>query len=141
MEKKIALNYVFAINASDIKSLYALMADDFIFIDAHDNKVIGKDEMSKSWLGYFDMFPDYKIEVTEIIKEKSLMCIFGYASGTYKNLKNETNSNYWRVPAAWKVIVENGKVKHWQVYADNIFPVEIINRNEETPYPLNKLGY
>jgi hypothetical protein len=33
--------------------------------------------------------------------------IFGYASGTYKNLKSDNKHNYFRVPTTWRVIVEN----------------------------------
>jgi hypothetical protein len=34
------------------------------------------------------------------------------------------------VPAAWRVIVENGKVKVWQVYADSKIPFDIMNNAE-----------
>jgi hypothetical protein len=34
------------------------------------------------------------------------------------NLTNELNSNFWRIPASWKAIVENNKIKHWQVFCD-----------------------
>jgi len=129
--QKVALKYIDAINTADIDKLYKLMPDDHLFIDAHNNKVIGRDNMRISWIGYFAMFPDYKIEVNEILEKGSLICIIGYASGTYKGLKNKENSNYWRVPAAWTAIIENNKVKQWQVYADNVFAIEIYNRNEE----------
>lgn len=136
MNKTIALDYVAAINVADIDKLYCLMSDDHIFIDAHDNRVIGRDEMKQGWIGYFTMFPDYKIEVNDVIERDSLICILGYAGGTYKNMKNAENSNYWRVPAAWTAIVEGDRVKLWQVYADNTFPIAIYNRNEKEPYPL-----
>jgi ketosteroid isomerase-like protein len=128
---QIALNYVDAINTADIGRLYDLMESDHLFIDAHDNKVMGKDDMKQAWVSYFSMFPDYKIEVNEILEKDSLICILGYASGTYKNLKNKENSNYWRVPATWTVVIENDKVKQWQVYADNTFAIEIYKRNEQ----------
>jgi len=122
-------DYIDAINKGDINTLNRLMADDYLFIDAHDNRVHGKEGMEKSWIGYFEMFPDYRIEIDQIIEKGSTFCLLGYASGTYKNLKNEQNTNYWRVPAAWTIIIENNQVKHWQVYADNYFAIEIISRN------------
>jgi len=128
---QIALNYVDAINTADTDRLYNLMESEHLFIDAHDNKVIGKDDVKQAWISYFFIFPDYKIEVNEILERDSLICIFGYASGTYKNLRNKENSNYWRVPAAWTAVIENDKVKQWQVYADNTFAIEIHNRNEQ----------
>ncbi|MDR2918572.1 MAG: nuclear transport factor 2 family protein [Tannerella sp.] len=130
MKKRVILKYIKAINEADIDKLYSLMTPEHIFIDAHDNRVLGKDAMKQSWIGYFKMFPDYLIEVDEIIEGDSSYAILGYASRTYKNLKNENNSNYYRVPAAWKAIVEDSLIKHWQVYADNVHVIEIIKKNE-----------
>jgi ribosomal protein S18 acetylase RimI-like enzyme/ketosteroid isomerase-like protein len=129
MEKQVVLEYIKAINEARIDKLYSLMALDFIFIDAHNNIVLGKDAMKQAWIGYFNMFPDYQIEIGEILEGNASFVVFGYAGGTYKNLKDEDNSNYYRVPAAWKVVVENDLIKHWQVYADNVRALEIINRN------------
>lgn len=56
----------------------------------------------------------------------------GHASGTYKNLDNPNNSNHWRIPAVWKAIIIENQVKHWQVYADNIIVMDIINRSNLT---------
>jgi ketosteroid isomerase-like protein len=106
------------------------MTPDCIFIDAYDNVISGKDAIVQAWIGYFKMFPDYLIETVEILEGDSSYAIFGYAGATYKNLKDENNSTYFRAPAAWKVIVENNHIKHWQVYADNVRAIEIHNRNE-----------
>lgn len=138
MNIQVVLNYIEAINAGDIDRLYGLMAENHIFIDAHDNRIIGKENMKQSWIGYFALFPDYKIEVQEILEKNTLICILGYAGGTYKNLKDIDNSNYWRVPAAWAAVVENKRIKQWQVYADNIFAIEIYNRNEKDSWSFDK---
>jgi len=130
MKKSVILEYIKAINEANIDKLYSLMASDYIFIDAHDNRISGKDAMKQSWIEYFEMFPDYLIEVIEILEGNSSCAVFGYASGTYKKLKNKENNNYWKVPAAWNVIVEDGKIKKWQVYADNSSAIEIYNRNK-----------
>ena len=127
---RVVLDYVNAINAADISRLYDLMTNDHLFIDSRDNRVIGRDEMKKAWIGYFSMFPDYKIEIDKIVEKDSFVCLLGYASGTYKSLKNSENSNCWRVPAAWTTIVRDDKLKQWQVYADNTLAIEIYNRNE-----------
>lgn len=129
-EIDIALAYINAINTANISELYKLMTEDHLFIDAHDNNVIGKEDMKQSWIDYFIMFPDYKIEIADILQKEDLVCILGYASGTYKNLKNKENSNYWRIPAAWTAIIKDNHIKQWQVYADNIIVIDIINRVE-----------
>jgi hypothetical protein len=105
------------------------MSDDHLFIDSQDNKFVGKDNMKQGWIGYFALFPDYKIEITETLEKGALVCILGYACGTYKNLKDENNSNFWRIPAAWSAIIKDNKVKQWQVYADNIVVMDIVNKN------------
>ena len=130
---RVVLDYVNAINAADISKLSELMAHDHLFIDSRDNSVIGRDKMKEAWIGYFSMFPDYKVEIVQVVEKDSFVCLFGYASGTYKSLKNNENSNYWRVPAAWTAIVKDDKVKQWQVYVDNTLVIEIYNRNENVP--------
>jgi hypothetical protein len=131
MNANIVLDFVDAINSADVDTIYNLMAEGHLFIDSQDNRVIGKENMKQAWIGYFALFPDYKIEIKEILEKDSLFCILGYASGTYKNLKNENNSNYWRIPAAWTATVKDNQIKVWQVYADNSIVLEIINKTNK----------
>ena len=130
MNLKIINNYVEAINNADVEKLCSLLADDHIFIDSQDNRFAGVENMRQGWKQYFEMFPDYKIEIEEITERDSMIFAFGYAGGTYKNIKNEANSNYWRIPAAWKAVVKDGKIKLWQVYADNSVVMDIVKRNQ-----------
>ena len=130
METKIVLDFIVAINEANVNKICDLMTTDHVFIDSQDNKTIGKDKMRQAWIGYFALFPDYKIEINEILEKGPLICMFGYASGTYKGLINEDNSNYWRIPAAWRAIVNDDLIKLWQVYADNIIVMDIINKNK-----------
>jgi ketosteroid isomerase-like protein len=129
MNTKIVLDFVSAINNIDVDGIHNLISEDHLFIDSQDNRMYGREEMKKAWISYFSIFPDYKIEIMEIFEKESLICILGYASGTYKGIQNENNSNYWRIPAAWTAIVSDKKIKQWQVYADNIIIADIIKRN------------
>jgi len=130
MNTNIVLDFVEAINNADVDKIYNLMTDNHLFIDSQDNRVIGKENMKQPWIGYFALFPDYKIEINEILEKDSLICALGYASGTYKNLKNENNSNYWRIPIALTATVKDNQIKVWQVYADNSIVLDIIKKNE-----------
>ncbi|HOY33219.1 MAG TPA: nuclear transport factor 2 family protein [Bacteroidales bacterium] len=130
MKTKILLDFVAAINAADVDKICTLMADDHLFIDAHDHKMTGRDHLKHAWIGYFALFPDYKIEINDIIEKDALICILGYASGTYKNIITDDNRNHWRVPAAWTAIIQDNQVKQWQVYADNIIVMDIVKRNQ-----------
>ena len=129
MSTKIVLEFIDAINEADIDKICNLMSDDHLFIDSQGYRVTGKNNMELGWIEYFKLFPDYKIEIEDTFEKSELVCLLDYASGTYRNLQNETNSNHWRIPAAWKAIVYKNQIKQWQVYADNIIVMDIINSN------------
>lgn len=98
-----------------------------------NNTVVGKESMVQGWLGYFSMFPDYaehashKIEIDEFYEAGNVFVMMGFASGTYKGINPERN--HWKLPAAWKAVTEDGKVKRWQVYCDTKVPYEITKKN------------
>lgn len=122
MTKQTALNFIDAVNAHDPEKIIQLMTDDHIFIDAYGS-IQTKKEMERGWQGYFEWFPDYLIEISEIIETENTIAVFGFASGAYHGEK-EKDGRFWRLPAAWRVVVENGKVKVWQVYCDSKIPFE-----------------
>ena len=128
MEKEILRQFIYAINEHDMDELSALMTDDHNFIDAHNNAVNGKGKMLVGWMFYFDWFPDYNIEAEKILQSGNEFAIFGFAQGTYNNLKAESDKAFFRIPAAWKAVVRDNKVALWQVYADTMLPAQIINR-------------
>jgi hypothetical protein len=122
--------FVDSINAHDVDRLGALMIDDHRFIDAHGNEIVGRETMVAGWRGYFEWFPDYYIEVTDMFegpnsKAGQTFAMFGSAGGSFKGKESEA----WRLPAAWKAFVKDGRVALWQVFADTKTPFEIIERN------------
>lgn len=123
--KETALAFIDRINAHDLAGLGALMSDDHTFIDAHDNQVSGREKMIAGWHGYFEWFPDYSIEVTEVFEDDDKLALFGFAGGSFQNKEGEN----WRLPAAWKALVKDGRVTLWQVFADTKIPFQIIERN------------
>ncbi len=125
MNKKIALQFVAAINKHDIVSITDLMHEDYIFIDTWNNKE-NKEKMITGWEGYFNWFPNYHIEVTEIFNSETSIGLLGYASGSFKGSKDKS----WKLPAFWKVIVVDEKIKLWQVICDAKIPFDIINESE-----------
>jgi ketosteroid isomerase-like protein len=130
MNEEIFNNFVTAINEHDINKIYSLMTDDHKFIDSYGNEITGNDKMKSGWIGYFNWFPDYKIEITDLFIEKNTIAAFGFASGKYHKKQSDDNDNSFRIPAAWKVIIENNKIKYWQVYADTKKQIEIIENNK-----------
>jgi len=129
MERNIILEFINHINRHDVDAIASLLSDDHIFTDTDNNTVIGKENMKTAWKLYFDWFPDYTIEISDIIQGETCIAAFGFASATYLNLHNEQKSNHWHIPASWKIILENEKIKLWQVYADTKIIFDITKRN------------
>lgn len=117
--------FVDAINAHDVVALANLMTDDHLFVDPYGTEVRGRETMITGWRGYFEWFPDYYIEVTDRFEEGSTCGMFGFAGGSFKGNAEAK----WRVPAAWKAFVTDGRISVWQVIADTKIPFEIIERN------------
>jgi limonene-1,2-epoxide hydrolase len=130
-DKEIVQAFVKAINDHDVDKINDLMAEDHVFIDGYGDKHIGKNGMKEGWHNYYQMFPDYVIEITDFFEYNSIFGLFGYACGTYKKIKNKSNINFWKTTAAWKAEVENKKIKHWQVYCDYTRLMEIINKTPD----------
>jgi ketosteroid isomerase-like protein len=130
MNKQPVYDFAKAIGEHDIDKICSLMTVDHKFVDAHGNEVIGKEKMKAGWKGYLQLFPDYKIEIAEILANDETIAAFGFASGTYKGKTTDNNENYWRLPASWKAIVSDNKIKLWQVYADTKIPFDIIDKNK-----------
>ena len=124
-------NFIAAINQGDGSRLSSLMTEDHTFIDSLGRALTGCDKMTEGWNEYFRMFPDYRIEVQSILQDHDLVAAFGSASGTYAGKRGLVPENRIEMPAAWRAIVENGKVKVWQVYADWTEGWKIISEDEE----------
>ena len=121
--------FIAAINAADVDKICGLLADDHVFIDSQGNRVSGADELRAAWTGYFELFPDYHIEIEGLIDKGNIVSLWGFAAGTYRNLKGPEGPNHWRVPAAWIAVVHGATIRRWHIYADNQPVIEIIRRN------------
>jgi limonene-1,2-epoxide hydrolase len=124
--------FVNAINNADLEELKRMMPEDHIFVDAGGRKEEGREKMIKGWKTYFEMFPDYKIEIEDIIQGKEIIGAFGTATGTYKGKRGLVPQNIIKMPAAWRAIIKDGKVKLWQVYADWTEGMKIIEEDKKS---------
>jgi ketosteroid isomerase-like protein len=110
--------FIAVINAGDVSRLSGLMTEDHVFVDSSGRVESGRGNMTAGWSQYFSMFPDYRIAIQDILQDGGLVAVFGSASGTYNGKRGLVPENRIAMPAAWKAVVENGKIKFWQVYAD-----------------------
>ena len=124
--------FVNAINKADLEELNKLMSEDHIFIDSAGTKDEDRENMIKGWKTYFEMFPDYKIEIEDIIQGKEIIGAFGTATGTYKGKRGLVPQNVIKMPAAWRAVIKDGKVKLWQVYADWTEGMKIIEEDKKS---------
>ncbi|MEW6410838.1 MAG: nuclear transport factor 2 family protein [Candidatus Zixiibacteriota bacterium] len=127
--KQVALRFAEAISKRDVDALYDLMTDDHTFIDGMGEQISGKERMRDGWRGYYTMVPDYAIEVTESFESGNIVAMLGEAFGTFTTDGNLKKENFWKVPAAWRAVIDGDKIRQWQVYADNE-PIRIIMRRE-----------
>ncbi len=131
--KEIAVvrDFIAAINQGNASQLSSLMTEDHTFVDSRGTVESGRENMTAGWKGYFRMFPDYRIDIENIIQDGNLVAVFGSAFGTYNGKRGLVPENRIEMPAAWKAILENGKIKTWQVYADWTEGCKIIDEDKE----------
>lgn len=115
----VALAFVAKINAHDVDGIVALMTPDQVFIDGLGNTFRGAEQMRAGWSAYLKWFPDYAIKVTEQFSHGDAVALFGKARGTFAVNGKLQRENFWEIPAAWRAVVNNGRVAEWQVYCDN----------------------
>jgi hypothetical protein len=110
--------FVAAINRRSPPEISGLMTEDHTFVDSGGRVESGRRNMTAAWSEYFRLFPDYSILVETIMGDGELVAAFGSASGTYNGKRGPVPENRIEMPAAWRAVVHDGKVKRWQVYAD-----------------------
>jgi predicted enzyme related to lactoylglutathione lyase/ketosteroid isomerase-like protein len=128
MNKQLVYQFIDAVNEHNINAMGHLISPNHSFTDAHNNSITGKDKILAGWKAYFEWFPDYNIDVEKIVGEGDTLALFGFAQGTFHNLKQDNTKAHWHLPASWKVVVSYDKIDVWQVYADTKIPFEIIQR-------------
>lgn len=127
-----------AINEGNVELLSSLMTEDHTFIDASGAAHSGVKEMTEGWKDFFRMFPDYKNNFESILQDGNLVVALGTACGTYNGNRGLISENRIEWTAAWKAIVENDKIKLWQVYADWTEGMKIIEEDQKADKSANQ---
>ncbi|HUE43714.1 MAG TPA: nuclear transport factor 2 family protein [Candidatus Sulfotelmatobacter sp.] len=134
---EVAMDFIKRINSGDIGSLCDLMTEGHIFQDALGKRFIGRETMRQGWMQYFKVVADYQVHADEFFQTDERIAIFGTASGRYVGPQGPSTkagngapvqpsvgstvgaNGFWEVPAAWRAVVQSGKIAEWRVYADN----------------------
>ena len=112
-----ANRFVAAINSHINEDCLKLMADDFRFIDCLGTVYDGRD--INFWPDYFNIVPDYRINISETAVSGNTVVLMGEACGTYTPDGTVRVEDYWTTPAAWRAVIVDDKIKEWQVFTDN----------------------
>ena len=129
--EEIANKFIEAINRHDVEAISELMREDHTFVDPGGDVYKGNEQMRRSWADYFRMFPDYKIDAPEFVVSGDTVILLGTASGTYTTDGTLRQENHWQIPAAWKAVISDEKVKLWQVFADNTPVADIMKKGND----------
>ena len=130
-EIRIVQTFNNAINEGNVELMSSLMTEDHTFVDASGAAHAGVRAMTEGWKDFFSMFPDYKNNFEKILQDGNLVVALGTASGTYNGNRGLVPENRIKWSAAWKAIVENDKIKLWQVYADWSEGLKIIEEDQK----------
>ena len=115
----VVLGFVEVINRHGVKGLNALMTEDHVFVDGFGQTVRDRERMEQGWVAYFGWFPDYSIKVDDILSKGNAVGLFETSQGTYCVNGELLPRKHWEIPAAWKAVVQGGRISEWHVYADN----------------------
>jgi predicted transcriptional regulator YdeE/ketosteroid isomerase-like protein len=123
--------FITAINHRDFVALSALMTDDHTFVDSRGTTVSGRERMLEGWRHYFSMFADYRINVGSVVQNGAVVAVFGWWSGSDAGRRGPVSESFMSGPAAWRGVVEGGRIALWQVYADHAKTSDAVKRSEE----------
>jgi len=124
---EVVLKFEQLINARNVESICSLMSSDGEFVDSLGNQIQGTERLRTAWQGYFKIVPDYSISHSEIFADGNTVAVFGSAQGTFTKDGKLKKEDFWKMPAAWRAVVKDGKVAVWQVFADNE-PIRVVMR-------------
>jgi ketosteroid isomerase-like protein len=127
MSASVVMEFIARINRHDVQGIIEMMSHDHIFVDGLGNRM-DHGRMKSGWPAYFELFPDYKIEVDAIAADGDTILVSGKAMASYKGSGKAEDS--WMIPAAWKALVRGKSISHWQVYCDSAAPLAILAKKE-----------
>lgn len=117
--REIVEAFVDAINGGRAERVVPLMDRYGVFVDALGNRLEGREKLLAGWRAYFQLFPDYRVEIENMLIDGQEAMLHGWAGGTLHRGGRAVDGGAWRIPAAWRAVVDAKRVLLWQVYADN----------------------
>jgi ketosteroid isomerase-like protein len=104
--------FIGRINQHDVDGLTAVLTEDHRFIDSLGSVFVGRETLRAGWSDYFRLVSEYRITVDDFADAGSSLLLAGSVEGRSGGVD-------WKVPAAWRAVVRDGRIAEWQVYVDN----------------------
>jgi hypothetical protein len=117
--REIVEAFVDAINGGRAERVVPLMNQSGMFIDAPRKRLEGRGKLLAGWRSYFQLRPDYRIEIEGMSVDEREAMPHGWAGGAPRRGGRAVEGGGWRIPAAWRAVTDARGVLLWQVYADN----------------------
>ncbi len=116
--KDIVLSFIASINQNDVAAMGNQMCEHHIFVDSVGDVISGRADVLAAWDNYFLMFPEYHLRVEHILEDGPMVAVFGTTDGTFAGVGAAGFVRHIVIHAAWKVVISDGMIGSWQVYAD-----------------------
>ena len=125
--KAVALEFIDRINARDPAMLAQAMTENHEFIDTEGNSAQSREQMREGWVGYYQLFPDYRIQINQVIVHETKVVLVGRSDGTLsehgrKMLARPDGSpppdEELQGPAIWTAEIRDQLVAQWCVFED-----------------------
>lgn len=122
--------FVELINDHNTNEMGSFMTEDHVYINAEGHRITGKEQTLDAWKTLFSFFPDYWIDIRDIAETNTVVLACGTCSGTYTGYISGEPQHFFKIPAAFHAVIENEKIKSWQIFADTKVTGEILKRNQ-----------
>ena len=122
-----ALAFVERINVGDVDGITALMTEDHEFVDTAATSYRGREAMRAGWIGYFQLFPNYHIQIEQIRVADPVVTLLARTTGILsphgqEALRGADGSlppdEELQGPVVVTALIRDGQVAQWRVYAD-----------------------
>jgi hypothetical protein len=125
--KSVALDFVNRINAGDADRLAELMTEDHEFIDMEGSSARGRGTMRDNWIAYYRLFPDYHMQIEQVLVRGTTVILIGRSTGTLSEHGrqvlagpdgNPPPAEELQGPAIWTAEIRDRLVAQWCVLKD-----------------------
>lgn len=114
---ELARSFVEAIDSRDFGRIDALITDDHVFtVNAEQHR--GRDALRQAWSGWWELAPNLRTRIEEIIDAGDHIVVRMIASGSMARWNGTVIPGEWSFPVAAIAKVREGRISEWREYCD-----------------------